>query len=938
MEKQLSNYKQNQTSLSDSKTQNQSKVVDKMKEKFENQISELEKTLSNQQNQLQEQSISIRMNETMADRILLSAKRIYNTEFPSLSDLSSFMDTLDSNYLNPQFPPNKQDHINEIIQNSPEKSPKNKSLCDEIAIENAVDIVKQKLKKQKEKTKIVIAENRRLNTLLEKKENMLKDYVNSNNQNNRSLQQDLINKSEEFELKEANYKSTIASLTQRNEQLKDQISKMKKEMVVPSDIVQKIDPPPKPTKESQPTFQKNPDALHVMQEQYLVRINDLEEQLSIHRKKRDEMFEQMRKSVATINELRISSEKNEKSREETEKLYQETMIELKQAKEDLQEFDSIVQKNETYKQNLKEMRQLIINMNKQIKEQDAQNKDNEVLLKQKDNTITKSEQEIKHLNGEIEKQYDEIGHLKAQIAALHDEIGFLKEPKEYDIPSSVFSSLPKDLYAKAISINDNKMMQTGTKIQNFIKVITTYYTKIIDDNEKKQTSTTKQLNETIQKLMSFITNCSISTLEEPVASVDSFLNPETNTSQKILDFIADIKKQLGETILYAESLENELNRFNNTLGLSGEDTPEMLEDLKTSFAKKNEIISRKSQKNKELKRQIEKLEIDLEQEKKSNEDTVQQLKKEIESNEQLIKQLRKEKQELTLKLNDLQTNYNELDDELNETKNLMQNDNELLKQQYEEQKQKLEAAFADHVNNLKKEIESRNCRLSKQNETEQNYKNLILKQSNEIKDLEDSKAKLEQEMKDKQTKLEKKNEEDKKNLKQVYEAAIEKLKKQCEDLRNDTYDLSSELSEKNQLNIKLQKKLDKTIAKLQTTERKNASLEEQNHRDKLLMESANKAQIVFQDAQVSEKISKIKEQYEKENRNMYLYIIDIFKQFFTPKDSIDYSSIRRVLKTASSELNRLSKAEKSIKALLNATEYQTLEDAVSQLYYEAHND
>jgi flagellar hook-basal body complex protein FliE len=79
---------------------------------------------------------------------------------------------------------------------------------------------------------------------------------------------------------------------------------------------------------------------------------------------------------------------------------------------------------------------------------------------------------------------------------------------------------------------------------------------------------------------------------------------------------------------------------------------------------------------------------------------------------------------------------------------------------------------------------------------------------------------------------------------------------------------------------------------------------------------------------------KHRDRYEKENRKLYLYIIELFKQFFRPTDSIEYSSITRLLKNAPDELNKLQKSETSIKQLLQAKESQSLEDVVSQYFFE----
>ena len=921
----ISKFKTGQNEFSTIKNVKQNEMIEKIKEKYEKQISNLQNQIQELQNQTQKHIISLKMNDSVTEKILLSAKRIYNNQFSSLTELSQFMDSLDSNFLTKEIVP--------VQQPEQQLSPNVRTLRGEIDQEKAIDIVKQKMKKQKEKMKILLSENSRLHLLLEKKDGIIKNLSTDQKQDFKRLQRELQHKTEEFDLKETNYQKTIESLTQRNDALKSDLSKLKRESIATKEVIMIQDPPSQQDSGLSKSPKRSPDAIQIMQDQYIARINDLQDQLNAQKQKRDELFEQMRKSQSKINELQILSSKTEQSSQENEKLYQEALSELKAAREDLQNYDDLLQKNENYKERLKEMKLMLSQLNKQVHEQSMQIKENEVEFKRRDNMITEKAQEIARLNEENEKLFDEISSFKSQILVLTDENTRLKEPKEIEIPSYVYSSLPSVILPKLDSINSNKMMQMPTKVQNMLKITSTYYSQKLNELENLTSQNELKLKESVDKLFDFASNVSILTLEEPLPSIDAITNPESTTSQQILDVIADIKNQLGESMIYSEALSKIVEKFNDTLGCNEGDINQMIDDLTDSFQRKAETISRKSKKNKELKHRLLDLENAKKQESEELQEEINELQNEIAEIKENSKKLAQEKQDLLLAQSRLENENKDLKAELDDTKKLMANDNELFKEEYEKQKQRLENAYKQHFNQLKKQIETKNSEIENKNAQEERLKNYINKQTSQIQELEKQKSDLEEQMKQKVLQLEKQNETEKKNLKDIHDGTVTKLKQQLFDIRNDAEELSAELASKNQINTKLQQKLDKTNSKLRTAERKVVSLEEQMHREQMLLESAKKAQIVMQESQVAEKISKVKQQYETENRNLYLYIIDLFKQYFCSTDKIDYSSIRRVLKMAASELHRLEKAEKSIKSLLDANEHQSLEDVVSQFYY-----
>ena len=161
---------------------------------------------------------------------------------------------------------------------------------DEIEEQRAIDEIKKKLKKQKEKTKIAVLENKRLNSLLDHNDEKIHNLIANQEQEIKNLRNELQHKLEEFELKEHNYKNTIDSLTQRNENLKNDLNRLKKEQFKPKEVIQIADPNIGEISQSSISSspQRRSDSIQIMQDQYMARIKDLTDQVNAQKQKREE--------------------------------------------------------------------------------------------------------------------------------------------------------------------------------------------------------------------------------------------------------------------------------------------------------------------------------------------------------------------------------------------------------------------------------------------------------------------------------------------------------------------------------------------------------------------------------------------------------------------------------------------------------------------------
>ena len=917
LEKQINDQKQDTSKNSLKNSENQVKLFNKTKENFEIQIQNLQKQLSEAENQIKNKEIESKITESSISKLLTSAKRVYNSEFSSINDFSSFLDTQICGLT-----------VTSVPQGEEVQPKQQKTLHDEIEEQNAIDAIKKKLKKQKEKVRALTEENKTINEIIEKKDAAIRELSSSQKQELKDAKTELAQKQEEFTIKELNYKNTIESLTSRNEALKNDLILLKQELDKPK-TAETIKPVQQQTNQA-PKPQRKPETLQIMQEQYLQRINELTKQLNAQRLKRDETFEQSRKLQVKVVELEAAVTKYQKSSEENEKLYKDATNELQELKNNINSMYETEQVNQKLKSKVKTMKQVLIQMDDQIQQQIGDIKKRDIIIKKKDNELIEKTQIIEQFEQDNKKQQEEIASLKNNIVNLHDEISKLNEPKEIEIPSFTYSFLPCAVVSKCNNIADNNMMQMPTKLQNIIKTIAAYYSSQIEEL-KKQIKESEDGNDTIiQGLNEFVTNVSIAALDNAI-TIDNLF--EEGNNEIIIDAISETRKQLADTQMIAEALENVVIKFQNTIGGQG-DMEQMIDEIKQTFEQKKETISRKSKKCKELKNQIIGLQTEKEQEIAELKEEILSITKEKDELEKELAISTQEKQKLLIEKTNLINTKQNLENELNETKELMANNEKLLNEKYQKQKDLLKEAYDKQCESLQQEINASHekvCQLLKQ---EERSKKLINEQITKIENIKKENDSLKQQMNDQINASEKKLAMEKQNLKDVYEDALSKIKVQCEQTRNDSEQLADQLSESLQENNKLQLKLEKAINRMRNAEKKSFALEEQMHREKLLIESSKKTQIVMQEAQMTEKIGKLKDQYERENRQLFLYIIELFKQYYKPTDNIDYPSITRMLKNASDELNKLQKSESSIKHLLQAKENQTLEDVVSQLFFE----
>jgi chromosome segregation ATPase len=177
------------------------------------------------------------------------------------------------------------------------------------------------------------------------------------------------------------------------------------------------------------------------------------------------------------------------------------------------------------------------------------------------------------------------------------------------------------------------------------------------------------------------------------------------------------------------------------------------------------------------------------------------------------------------------------------------------------------------------------------------------------------------------------HESEKAQIIDTYKQSQTELQRQCDTHRNDIQRLAEELtkSERRTKDAKAQaSELKRDVLKLEKDIR---AQEEQIEREKRLHEAALRALALKAESDYTTKLNEQKARADNDERRIFAYVADSFKQFFNLQDIIDERSYRQVVNRAKEELTSLSEINDSVRRIVRASSHQKTDDAVAQAFF-----
>ncbi|EAY00212.1 hypothetical protein TVAG_257660 [Trichomonas vaginalis G3] len=885
--------------------------IDAMKKQYEDEIRLTKDQLQKANDLILQNETESKLTMSTITKILESAKHYFTLEFQNLPDFLTF---LDSNREEP-----KPQVVPEVT------APKQLSLLQDAEYQKQITALKKKMKKQREALQLLVDDNDRIRNMMGSKDDKIRELTAQL----RNIQKDVMEKNsaleQSFIIKENNYRNTISTLQQKIDSLKFELQTLR--LQKPKEVV-KIECESKPIIDTQ-LDSHDDDAVKLMQDQYMSRIDELSKQNDQQRSKREEIFQNFRSSQAKVLELESQLRSMTKKAEEMENLYNQAIADLQNYKSQYQiaedkdaKIEDINLKNKALKQNAQYLQT-------QINEHQDKIKAGEVHAKELECVIAEKEKVIERLNGDIAKNQTEMNNLRKSLEDLQSEFAKHKQVKEeVEIPSTIYQSLPAELIPKCDAIMQNKLLQIPSKMQNVIKIIQAYYEDFtresLKDNEEKLADNAKLFD----SISTFITDLSISTTENPITLDELFVD---ENAENIINCINCLKKQINEANIVNEALASQLDKFKDTLGFTDGDVTQMIEGVKQAFDNTTQEMQHKSQKYKELKRTYllqQKEHVDKINEMKLDNDQVLKEKAELEKE---LHDEKEAKKQLNIECKTLQNKVKLLENTLEDEKLNKQNLEKELEKSTKEMQEEAQKVFEAQINQLSQTVETLSNRLNKSKENEDRLQKVVKNTTDKLDEREKFIKQMQMDFAKENDKQQKKFEGEKKNMEDVYNNTMGKMRKQLEDSRKDQESLSQQLEDNNFVIKKLQSKLDKALNRCQKYEAKLTTAAEELHRDRLLFETAKKSQIVQFENKLSSAIDQEREKSDKEMRHFCTFAIDLFREYFKPTDMVDEKTARNILAMVSKDYHRMGETEKTIKSFLAVKDGQTIEDAISQL-------
>jgi chromosome segregation ATPase len=185
-------------------------------------------------------------------------------------------------------------------------------------------------------------------------------------------------------------------------------------------------------------------------------------------------------------------------------------------------------------------------------------------------------------------------------------------------------------------------------------------------------------------------------------------------------------------------------------------------------------------------------------------------------------------------------------------------------------------------------------------------------------------------LKENDAKAQERLETEKSEMQNTFENTISELRHQCEGHRSDIQQLAASLSESEGKISHLKSQCMNMHKEKQRVEKEMRILSEQLDREKRLSESVLRAKELALESQLANQVEDVKSVYENKQRNLFGYVADAFRGFYSPCDKMDERAFRMIIGRTKMELERMSKAEQEVRGLLGCVEGRPIQDALAQ--------
>lgn len=528
---------------------------------------------------------------------------------------------------------------------------------------------------------------------------------------------------------------------------------------------------------------------------------------------------------------------------------------------------------------------------------------------------------------------DEVKVLKKSIKKMEKTYMEKLNKSNYDeIPVTAWYSpdFPKELNNILSDYAKNEALESPVKLKYVLSTIAKYFNNLIKSNESNMRDQLNSINKREDIINHFLT------------SISQQFNTENLTVEKLLEnpfmaheFIGNVAKLNDENYQLMNNNKTIEENYRNLLSFLDVNTFDdarktvmslinQIQTLKNNLQTLKDYANSKIKQHKGTERELTMHIEELRKEVDNNSDEISQLSA---RNKSLIKENRDkdlELQQLTSSMTKLQR---QIDDNLKKYQYDLKkvSDEFSLKLETEmTEKNKLKNRLEDEQRDLKNRITGLTREVQQWKRNSEMNQNVKREKENQLKLVLEQLELTQKEMRDKYSK-------EKELIKQQYEHALLEVKNRNKELFNAHKELSAQLTEQtNRANEAYEK-----YAQISTAHDELLvlidSTKEDSLREKQLLEMKYKHNLLSNEMKYNTLVEDLKSQFTVEKQKIIGFVAQSFRQFFDASSELDENCFKSIVLTAKKELERLSLQELTLRRILGLSLGMSIEETVSKL-------
>lgn len=516
---------------------------------------------------------------------------------------------------------------------------------------------------------------------------------------------------------------------------------------------------------------------------------------------------------------------------------------------------------------------------------------------------------LEKLRTDLEKHKAIAERSHADVQVLLKERAEQKENKQEPVfdaeffKSTVFEPSLLEVIDKIASMEN---IEPTSKLQNIYKNINQYFTEKLSECEQAHELELERIENVTGALTELLVKLSALLSIKPI-SLEEFLGPDG--SDPLISSISDLKQNYESARKTSDWLTVFVTHFQKSFKLeSTTDSLVMLSqvnDLKGVLDTQTRKLTRKTKQCRDMKQRIKALEEKLASKDSQADELSHAMQAKLEDERDKVKEMAATIRVLKRKVKSLKSEIREIQNQKSESEATLRDQ----QQKLVTSSSRTETELQDRVRDLTEKNNDLQAKYSAAEAKIAHLKDVVQSQQDKIRQQDVEIQSSEREARDRQQSLSSDWQTEREATKRNYESTIESLKEQCNAHRDDIVRINAQLRSVKKDKNAAKMKVAQLVSECDRLQHEIGLKNEQIERAKKLAESASKAQILSIESDWTTKFDEERAKYESEKRRLFTFIVEQFRQFFNPQETINEGTLKAVIMKVRDALGRVSETQ-----------------------------